>query len=168
MELKVHLMWPRLTSTLKKDRALALIVLSIEPSLLYIVGDSDNPITVWKKLADHVSEKDMGQPTGVEAQTVLLAFKGGSIRSGTYQSEDVCNDEKKFAQFQRLKQPEQVTLGDGQVLEATGQGIVSLKMKLPGNKTSCMTCCMWQRISCVYLRQLKLERLQNLMTLDAR
>ena len=35
-----------------KDRVLARIVLSLEPSLLYLIGDPDNPGVVWKKLAD--------------------------------------------------------------------------------------------------------------------
>ena len=36
----------------RKDRALAIIVLSVDPSLLYLIGDPDNPIAVWKKLED--------------------------------------------------------------------------------------------------------------------
>ena len=35
----------------RRDRALATIVLSVEPSLLYLVGDPQDPNTVWKKLA---------------------------------------------------------------------------------------------------------------------
>ena len=36
----------------RKDHALATIVLSLEPSLLYLIGDPDDPGVVWKKLAD--------------------------------------------------------------------------------------------------------------------
>ena len=32
----------------RRDRAMALIVLSIEPSLLYLFGDPDDPIVVWQ------------------------------------------------------------------------------------------------------------------------
>ena len=32
----------------RKDRALATIVLSLEPSLLYLIGDPDDPDVVWK------------------------------------------------------------------------------------------------------------------------
>ena len=35
----------------RRDRALALIVLSIEPSLLHLVGDPENPVTVWQKVS---------------------------------------------------------------------------------------------------------------------
>ena len=41
----------------RRDRALALIVLSIEPSLLYLIGDPDNPVTVWSKLANQFQKK---------------------------------------------------------------------------------------------------------------
>ena len=37
--------------------------------------------------------------------------------------------------LQPLKQPMEVTLGDGHVLEAIGRGVVSLKMKLPNSVT---------------------------------
>ena len=36
----------------RRDRALALIVLSIDPSLLYLLGDPDDPVVVWRKLSD--------------------------------------------------------------------------------------------------------------------
>ena len=36
----------------RRDRALAIIVLSIELSLLYLIGDPKEPITVWQKLGD--------------------------------------------------------------------------------------------------------------------
>ena len=41
----------------RRDRALAIIVLSVEPSLLYIIGDPEDPVTVWKKLADQFQKK---------------------------------------------------------------------------------------------------------------
>ena len=36
----------------RRDHALAIIVLSIEPSLLYLFGDPENPVAVWDKLTD--------------------------------------------------------------------------------------------------------------------
>ena len=32
----------------RRDRSLALIFLSIEPSLLYLLGDPDDPVVVWQ------------------------------------------------------------------------------------------------------------------------
>jgi len=37
----------------RKDKALAIIVLAVEPSLLYLIGaDPTDPVVVWKVLAD--------------------------------------------------------------------------------------------------------------------
>ena len=41
----------------RKDRALATIVLSIEPSLLYLIGDLSDPVTVWKTLSNQFQRK---------------------------------------------------------------------------------------------------------------
>ena len=40
-----------------QDRALAIIVLSVDPSLLYLLGEPEDPGTVWKKLADQFQKK---------------------------------------------------------------------------------------------------------------
>ena len=42
---------------LRKDRALATIILSVEPSLLYLIGNPDDLAVVWKKLADQFQKK---------------------------------------------------------------------------------------------------------------
>ena len=36
----------------RRDRALATIVLSVDLSLIYLIGDPDDPVVVWNKLAD--------------------------------------------------------------------------------------------------------------------
>ena len=41
----------------RKDRALANIVLAVEPSLLYMLGDPKDPADVWQKLADQFEKK---------------------------------------------------------------------------------------------------------------
>ena len=46
----------------------------------------------------------------------------------------MCNNEKMFATFKSFNKAQEVTLGDGHVLEATGEGIVQIKMKLPNEK----------------------------------
>ena len=38
---------------LRVDKALSIIMISISPSLLYLVGDPENPVTVWGKLESH-------------------------------------------------------------------------------------------------------------------
>ena len=44
----------------RKDRALATIVLSIEPSLLYLLGDPSDPVVVWKTLSNQFQRKTWG------------------------------------------------------------------------------------------------------------
>ena len=41
----------------RRDRALATIVLSVEPSLLYLLGDPEDQVTVWQKLANQFEKK---------------------------------------------------------------------------------------------------------------
>ena len=38
--------------TVRTDRALAIIVLSMEQSLLYLIGEPEDPVVVWRKLRD--------------------------------------------------------------------------------------------------------------------
>lgn len=47
----------------------------------------------------------------------------------------MCNNENLFGKFEHLQKSQEVTLGDGHGLEATGQGVVSLEMRLPDGKT---------------------------------
>ena len=41
----------------RKHRALAIVVLSIEPSLLYLLEDPQDPVVVWNKLAARLQKK---------------------------------------------------------------------------------------------------------------
>ena len=41
----------------QKDRALATIVLAVEPSLLYLLGDPEDPVAVWKRLSGQFQKK---------------------------------------------------------------------------------------------------------------
>ena len=43
--------------TVQKDQAVALIDLSVELSLLYLVGDPDDQVILWKKLTDRFHKK---------------------------------------------------------------------------------------------------------------
>ena len=40
-----------------RDRALAIIVLAVDPPLLYLLGDPDDPKAVWKKLEEQFKPK---------------------------------------------------------------------------------------------------------------
>ena len=52
----------------RRDRALVIIVLSVDPSLLYLLGEPENPGTVWKKLANQFQKKALSKKTGRETQ----------------------------------------------------------------------------------------------------
>ena len=61
----------------RKDRALATIVLSLEPSLLYQIGDSDDPGVVWKKLADQFQKKTWANKLALSRKLYSLKLKEG-------------------------------------------------------------------------------------------
>ncbi len=41
----------------RKDRALAIIVVAVDPSLLYLLGDPEDPQAVWTKLEEQFQRK---------------------------------------------------------------------------------------------------------------
>ena len=44
----------------RRDRALAIVVLSVEPNLLYLLGEPKDPAQVWKTLSDQFMKKSWG------------------------------------------------------------------------------------------------------------
>ncbi len=61
----------------RKDRALATIVLSIEPSLLYLIGEPEDPIVVWKKLLDQFQKKTWANKLALRRKLYSLKLKDG-------------------------------------------------------------------------------------------
>lgn len=49
----------------------------------------------------------------------------------------MCGDQRLFKEFHTLDQDQEVTLGDGHALKATGRGKVTLRMNLPMGKLKC-------------------------------
>ena len=47
----------KLRYIVERDRALAIIVLSIQPTLLYLIGDPQDPAVVWRKLSEQFQKK---------------------------------------------------------------------------------------------------------------
>ena len=63
---------------LRKDRALATIVLSMEPSLLYLLGpDPDDPAEVWKKLSNQFQKKSWANKLALRRKLYALQLKEG-------------------------------------------------------------------------------------------
>ncbi len=49
----------------RKDRALATIVLAVEPSLLYLIGDPEDPIHgSVEEVTEPIPEEDLGEQVG--------------------------------------------------------------------------------------------------------
>ena len=53
----------------RRDRALATIVLSVGPSLLYLIGDPDDTVGVWNKLTD------VGKQTSFKTEVIFTTFE---------------------------------------------------------------------------------------------
>ena len=62
---------------IRRDRALAIIVLSVEPSLLYLLGDPEDPVTVWKKLSDQFQKKTWSNKLELRRKLYSLHLKEG-------------------------------------------------------------------------------------------
>ena len=61
----------------RKDRALAVIVLAVDPSLLYLIGNSDDPAAVWKKLEEQFQRKTWSNKLQLRRQLFSLKLKDG-------------------------------------------------------------------------------------------
>ena len=59
----------------RKDRALAIIVLSVEPKLLYLLGDPNDPAEVWKKLGDVFQKKTWSNKLRLKKKLYSLQLK---------------------------------------------------------------------------------------------
>lgn len=57
------------------DRALAIIVLAIDPSLLYVIGEPSNPVDVWKKLEDQFQRKTWANKLHLRKQLYSLRLE---------------------------------------------------------------------------------------------
>ena len=61
----------------RKDKALALIVLSIQPRLLYLIGDPQDPINVWKSLQDIFQKKSWSNKFRLKKQLYGMRLNNG-------------------------------------------------------------------------------------------
>ena len=61
----------------RRDRALATMALSIDPSLLYLIGETDDPSTVWEKLSDQFQKKSWANKLALRRKLYSLRLKEG-------------------------------------------------------------------------------------------
>ena len=62
----------------RSDKALATIVLAVDPSLLYLLGDPDDPVRVWKTLEDQFQKKTWANKLSLRRRLNSLSLKDGS------------------------------------------------------------------------------------------
>ena len=60
-----------------KDRALATIVLSVDPSLLYLIGDPQDPAIVWEKLGNQFQKKTWANKLALRRKLYSLRLRDG-------------------------------------------------------------------------------------------
>lgn len=66
----------------RKDRALATIVLSVDPSLLYLIGTPEDPVEVWSKLENQFQKKTWANKLELRRKLYSLRLKDGdSVQS---------------------------------------------------------------------------------------
>ena len=61
----------------RRDRALATIVLAVEPSLLHLIGDPQDPVAVWKKLQNQFQKKTWANKLALRRRLHSLQLKDG-------------------------------------------------------------------------------------------
>ena len=61
----------------RRDRALATIVLAVEPSLLYLIGDPEDPVAVWEKLQNQFQKKTLANKLALRRRLHSLQLKDG-------------------------------------------------------------------------------------------
>ena len=61
----------------QRDHALAILVLSIDPSLLYLIDDPTDPVAVWGLLAGQFQRKTWANKLALRRKLHLLCLKAG-------------------------------------------------------------------------------------------
>ena len=60
-----------------RDRALATIVLAVDPALMYLIGDPEDPVAVWKKLQNQFQKKTWANKLALRRKLHTLQLKEG-------------------------------------------------------------------------------------------
>jgi hypothetical protein len=78
----------------RRDKALATIVLAIQPSLLYVIGaDPTDPVKVWKVLADQFQRKTWANKLELKRKLFSMRLgEGGSMQDHIKSMTEVCDE----------------------------------------------------------------------------
>lgn len=61
----------------RRDRALAIVVLAVDPSLLYMLGNPEDPAVVWKKLEEQFQRKTWSNKLQLRRKLFSLKLREG-------------------------------------------------------------------------------------------
>ena len=78
----------------KRDKALATVVLAIEPNLLYVIGpDPSDPAKVWKALADQFQRKTWANKLELKWKLFSMRLsEGDSVQDHVKSMTEVCDE----------------------------------------------------------------------------
>jgi len=78
----------------RRDKALAIIVLAMKPSLLYLVGqDPTDPVDVWKILTDQFQHKTWANKLELKRKLFSLQLaEGGSVQEYVKFMSEICDE----------------------------------------------------------------------------
>ena len=66
----------------RRDRALSTIVLAVDTTILYLLGDPQDPVVVWKKLLDQFQKKSWANKLALRGKLYSLKLKeDGSVQN---------------------------------------------------------------------------------------
>ena len=78
----------------RRDKALAIIVLAVEPRLLYLIGvDPTDPVVVWKALADQFQRKTWANKLELKRKLFSMRLaEGGLVQDHIKSLTEVCDE----------------------------------------------------------------------------
>ena len=66
----------------RRDKALTVIVLSVDVNLLYLLGEPEDPKVVWDRLAEQFQRKSWANKLGLKRKLFAMRLeKGGDVQS---------------------------------------------------------------------------------------
>lgn len=77
---------------LTRDKALAITVLSVDLSLLYLLGDPQDPAAVWKTWSEQFQRKTSAKMLKLRCLDLVHLSKGKSVKEHIKVMTEICNE----------------------------------------------------------------------------
>ena len=72
----------------RRDRALSTIVLAVDPSLFYLLGDPEDPTAVWRKLSGQFQKKTWANKLSLRKKLFTMTLSDAGSYGRVYQEDD--------------------------------------------------------------------------------